>query len=45
MQKITEGQLCTAQAVLKQVGINGVALTCVILNFFTPEQRIEQDLT
>lgn len=33
MQKITEGRLCTTQAVLKQVGINGVAMTCVSLNF------------
>ncbi|KAG2016372.1 hypothetical protein CC2G_009543 [Coprinopsis cinerea AmutBmut pab1-1] len=25
--RITEGTLCTAQAVIKQIGINGVALT------------------
>lgn len=34
LQDITEGHLCTAQAVLKQVGINGVAWTYVSAIFF-----------
>lgn len=33
--KITEGHLCTAQAALKQVGINGVALTTMAIALHT----------
>ncbi|TFK44173.1 hypothetical protein BDQ12DRAFT_672519, partial [Crucibulum laeve] len=33
--KITEGSVCTAQGVLKQLGINGVALTSLAIAFQT----------
>ena len=33
MQFITEGSLCTTQSAVKQVGIDGVALTYVLPSF------------
>ncbi|RXW14079.1 hypothetical protein EST38_g11773 [Candolleomyces aberdarensis] len=45
-REVTEGALCTAQAVIKQIGINGVALSslCIALHTFI-ELKLQKPVT
>ena len=40
---VSPGRLCTTQAVFKQFGIVGVAMTCVITFNYSPNKRADAD--